>query len=291
MNPARIPSRPDVPEVPSQELHSDVSAQRGRLSVIVDNTEKRRLWQDVHALLGTYDEMREPGHPRELFRQTFLQELKRIDLLETLEDKTQALVDLMERYSPDTQKHLVHVETLARHIAAFFPELKMDAIALGMKLHDIGKIGIPLQVLEKEGRFTLDDRKVMDLHSTLSGAILKAMGYPENITNIAYFHHIRQKVTERVDENGQRIVQREFDPFSYPNDLFIQSGLSELSEDLVVSFLIDEYEAMTSHFRGFRTEYDKDKAFEVLHRKYDNSSYALVLKRFEKAVRSLPDRI
>jgi hypothetical protein len=295
MNSARVPHNPSShpsDRIPSMGNYPELGqTTRARLSLAVDNSEKARRWQEVHDLLGVYDETRDSAHPRELFRMTFLQELKRIDALNTLEEKTQALVDLMERYSPDTQKHLVHVDQLARSIAAFFPELKMDQIALAMKLHDIGKIGIPLHVLEFDGKYGEEERKIMRLHPELSGSILKAMGYPENITNIASFHHIRQLTNEVMDENNQIITQREFAPFSYPNTLFVESGLPELSEDIVVSFLIDEYEALTSSFRGFRTEYSKDKAFEILHYKYDTTDYAFVLKRFEAAVRSLPDRI
>lgn len=295
MNSARVPYNPSSQPLGPTPSVGDYpklgQTTRARLSLAVDNSERARRWQEVHDLLGVHDETRDSAHSREMFRQTFLQELKRIDALGTLEEKTQALVDLMERYSPVTQKHLVHVDQLTRSIAAFFPELKMDQIALAMKLHDIGKIGIPLQVLEFDGKYGEKEREIMRLHPELSGSILKAMGYPENITNIAYFHHIRQLTTEVTDKDGQLITQREFAPFSYPNTLFTASGIPELSEDMVVSFFIDEYEALTSSFRGFRTEYTKDKALEVLHDKYDTTDYAFVLKRFEAAVRSLPDRI
>jgi putative two-component system response regulator len=127
----------------------------------------------------------------------------------------------------------VRVSDLGRHLAE---ALDMDArtvelIALGGRLHDIGKVGVPDAVLRKPGKLTDEERGIIQKHTTIGGDALLAIKqrwkddtFLRTATEIAFAHH------EWWDGNGY--------PF----------GLS--SEDIALSARIvavaDVYDALTS---------------------------------------------
>jgi response regulator RpfG family c-di-GMP phosphodiesterase len=78
------------------------------------------------------------------------------------------------------------------------PEPQCRQITFGASLHDIGKIGIPDQVLHKPSRYDDDDRKVMRAHPRIGYEILKSGGTEvlQLGAEIALTHH------ERYDGSG-----------------------------------------------------------------------------------------
>jgi putative two-component system response regulator len=100
----------------------------------------------------------------------------------------------------DTHQHTERVALLAEQIAR---ELEMDkllvsTIRLAAPLHDIGKLGIPDQILLKPGRLDHDERAVMKTHTTIGARILGDSDYPVlgMAREIALVHH------ERWDGHG-----------------------------------------------------------------------------------------
>lgn len=63
-------------------------------------------------------------------------------------------------------------------------------------MHDVGKIGIPDGILNKEGKLTDEEREIIKQHTTRGGEILKDFTTLEDITDGALYHH------ERYDGNG-----------------------------------------------------------------------------------------
>jgi HD-GYP domain-containing protein (c-di-GMP phosphodiesterase class II) len=91
-------------------------------------------------------------------------------------------------------------------------------------VHDVGKVGLPPGLLEKPGPLTLDERRIMEEHSSIGERILgNVEGYSE-IARIVRHHH------ERVDGNG------------YPD------GLQNRDIPLISKIIgvADAYDAMTS---------------------------------------------
>ena len=70
-------------------------------------------------------------------------------------------------------------------------DLKFSAI-----LHDIGKIGTYEHILNKPGKLTEDERRVMQQHPVKGAEILKSIRQFENIVPTVLHHH------ERYDGNG-----------------------------------------------------------------------------------------
>jgi HD-GYP domain-containing protein (c-di-GMP phosphodiesterase class II) len=63
-------------------------------------------------------------------------------------------------------------------------------------LHDIGKINIPLDILEKQGELTPDELRQVREHSYMTGEILSAFSELGEIINWAANHH------EKLDGSG-----------------------------------------------------------------------------------------
>jgi len=110
------------------------------------------------------------------------------------------LVNAVEAKDPYTQGHSIHVANISKLIYDHMPELakrKMSKARLidAAILHDIGKIGIPDSVLNKNGGLTPDEWDLIRQHALMGKKILEPTSY-QFIGEIVYCHH------ERVDGNG-----------------------------------------------------------------------------------------
>jgi putative nucleotidyltransferase with HDIG domain len=103
-------------------------------------------------------------------------------------------IDFRSRH---TVNHTVATTELSRLIAESFdlPARAVARITTGALLHDLGKAGIPVEILENPGR--LDDREmaIMKTHILLTGEILKGR-VDERVEKIAFRHH------EKLDGSG-----------------------------------------------------------------------------------------
>ena len=73
-----------------------------------------------------------------------------------------------------TGQHIVRVARIARDIAEELGQNKQYCreIYLAGLMHDVGKIGVPDAVLLKPGIYSMEERKVMETHTTVGAAIL-----------------------------------------------------------------------------------------------------------------------
>ena len=112
---------------------------------------------------------------------------------------------------------------LARHLS--YSKEELNHIGLCGLLHDMGKMKVPTEVLNKPGKLTPDEEKVMRSHATLGRDILMSARdvYPGTV-DVAYTHH------ERLDGNG------------YPRGL----DKSAISVYAKLVCIVDAYDAITS---------------------------------------------
>lgn len=75
------------------------------------------------------------------------------------------------------------------------PEPVLEQLRYGALLHDLGKIGTPLSILEKPGKLTDEEMAVMREHVVLSGEIIRGC-VDETVARIALRHH------EKLDGSG-----------------------------------------------------------------------------------------
>jgi putative nucleotidyltransferase with HDIG domain len=101
----------------------------------------------------------------------------------------------------------------------------LHLLGSGTLLHDIGKMKIPLEILNKPGRFEAHEFEIMKQHALRGVEILSATtGFQEEIVRPALEHH------ERVDGTG------------YPYG----RSRSELTQFGLITSVVDIYDAMTS---------------------------------------------
>lgn len=134
-----------------------------------------------------------------------------------------ATLDARDRY---TAGHSAAVAIYSRDIAqrmGLSAEEQQTAHLAGL-VHDLGKVGLPPGLLEKEGSLTLEERRTMQNHSEIGERILAMVDDYSAIATIVRHHH------ERVDGNG------------YPNGLFGDT-IPQISRIIAVA---DAYNAMTS---------------------------------------------
>jgi len=139
-----------------------------------------------------------------------------------------------------------HQEKVAQLAEAIGQEMNLDDFRLrGLKLasmiHDLGKIAIPPEILNKPGRLTEIEMELIKTHPTVGYEILKDIEFPWPIAEIVYQHH------EKMDGSG------------YPRGL---KGEEILMEARIIC-VADVVEAISSH-RPYRPSLGLDKALEEI---------------------------
>lgn len=155
-------------------------------------------------------------------------------------DTVQALVSAIELKDLSTAAHTWRVVLYTRALAEEFhvDHETIERISLAAALHDVGKIDIPIEILQKPGKLTPQEFEIIKTHPTLGYDRLVRMGEQDPIAlNLVRWHH------ERVDGEG------------YPDKLKAET----IPPGARYFAVIDSFDAMTS-VRPYRTEIGKDAA-------------------------------
>jgi putative two-component system response regulator len=120
---------------------------------------------------------------------------------EGLEDATQvifALANAVEAKDAYTEGHTERVGALADEVGrlAGMDDDTREALRQGGVLHDIGKIGIPNEIINKAGRLTDKERIVMNKHPIIGERICEPLKSLRHLLPIIRWHH------ERLDGSG-----------------------------------------------------------------------------------------
>lgn len=198
----------DMPEMTGLELCRAVrSADLSSYVYFILLTARDSASETVEGLsAGADDFIAKPFNPGELIERVRVGE--RILSLETRDVAIFALAKLAESRDHDTGAHLERVQNysrvLAQHLAKQ-PKFRnvIDAefirlIYLTSPLHDIGKVGVPDQVLLKPGRLSEEEYAVMKEHTKIGADTLQAAldkfphaRFLSMARDIAAYHHER----------------------------------------------------------------------------------------------------
>jgi HD-GYP domain-containing protein (c-di-GMP phosphodiesterase class II) len=90
-----------------------------------------------------------------------------------------ALTSALESKDTGTLEHSQRVQRYARELAAELDSRLLEDASLeyGFLLHDVGKIGIPDQVLRKPGLLTRAERRLMQTHTVLGEQMLGGVAF------------------------------------------------------------------------------------------------------------------
>ncbi len=156
-----------------------------------------------------------------------------------------ALATALDARDPYTAGHSERVSVISVAIgrALRLPDDDLEVLRLGALLHDIGKIGVPDQILMKPGPLTAAEFDAIKLHPVLGARILRSVPFLSRHIPIVELHH------ERPDGRG------------YPNGL--RGDDIPLAARIV--HVADAYDAMTSA-RAYRAARPSGDALRELWR-------------------------
>jgi putative nucleotidyltransferase with HDIG domain len=183
--------------------------------------------------------------------------------------RIRALLVLLADRDASTEEHTRRVALLAARVAE---ELKLPAslrrdLAVGGLLHDVGKLSVPLEILQKPG--PLDDEEFAEIrkHPEAGRRLLEELGgFPETVRKLVSDHH------ERLDGTG------------YPNGL--KDG--ELTIETRVLAVCDVYDALVSD-RVYRAAWTPERALALLQEESGTGYDPAVVKALERIVTPTAD--
>jgi hypothetical protein len=162
--------------------------------------------------------------------------------LQTLSAISKA-IEGKDRY---TKNHQFRVANLAANIAIYenWSENKIIELYIASLVHDIGKLIIPLNILNKKGELTEEEYEIIKMHSIAGYNIFHELDlFPWKIDKIILQHH------EKLDGSG------------YPNGIKAKDIL-EASKIIAVC---DTFDASTSN-RAYQEARNIDNVIEILQK-------------------------
>ncbi len=167
-----------------------------------------------------------------------------------------------------TSQHSVNCCILSVTFGRFIglPKEELGKLAVSALMHDVGKLQVPTEMLNKPGSLTAEEMKIVRQHPTHSRNLLMSAGkYFLPAVDVAYTHR------ERMNGTG------------YPRKL-TGSQISPFARMLAV---IDTYEAMTSE-QAYREEFSPFETLKHLNAKKGSQFDEQLVKLFIRLIGVFP---
>lgn len=161
----------------------------------------------------------------------------------------------------DVREHNIRVGKIAYNFAKAlnYNEGECDKLRTAGYLHDIGKLLVPISILNKKGMLNNNEFEIIKKHSLYSYLILRKYEVIEDICDIVKYHH------ENFDGSGY--------PFGIAGEN-IPMGARIIK-------ICDVYDALTSN-RVYRNKLNKKDALNIMDEEY--SKYDPILLKLFKGM-------
>lgn len=161
----------------------------------------------------------------------------------TLIEMSELIRSIIDFRSHFTATHTAGVAECAMQLAGYMKmsNKKIDYLRIAGNLHDLGKLAVPNDILEKDGKLSRDEYSIIKQHTYYTYTILKQSDFPEEIAETAAFHH------EKLNGKG------------YP---FHRSSI-DLSQEARLMAVADIYTAI-SEDRPYRDGMGKDDIIRIM---------------------------
>jgi putative nucleotidyltransferase with HDIG domain len=157
----------------------------------------------------------------------------------------EALILAIEAKDDYTRGHSTRVSEYSMILGTTLKDsgypIDLEVLRISSLLHDIGKVNIPIHILQKKGKLTKEEYEEIKKHPIFGAEIAISLEFPDEITDPILHHH------ERKDGKG------------YP------SGLSGDDIPLLarVIAIADTFDALTTN-RSYRGAYTIDQAKKII---------------------------
>ncbi len=199
-------------------------------------------------------------------------ELSLSRLENTVEGAIAAMATVIEMRDPYTAGHQQRVAKIAEAIARemALPDDLVKGVEITGKIHDIGKIYVPMEILSKPGILNPIERQIIQTHARGSYDVLKSIDFPWPVAQTALQHH------ERINGSG------------YPQGL----KENEIMLEAKILMVADVVEAMASH-RPYRASRGLEAALDEISKNrgtlYDSNVVDCCLRLFREKGFSLEE--
>lgn len=171
------------------------------------------------------------------------------DSLKMLSDfvKLECLLGLsMKILENQAKEHIGHWDRVRNLSVAIGQQMGLTVfeladLELAAMLHDIGKVGLPPEILESSDKLGPEQRKIIETHSRVGAAMIREIPGMEKISELVLFHH------EAPDGSG------------YPGG----AKIDEIPLGALIIAAADSFDAMT-HYRPYAIERTYLQSFQQL---------------------------
>ena len=178
-----------------------------------------------------------------------------------------SLIRALQECDSDTEHHVRRTQLMGAELGKRIEltDIQQSKLSLLCLLHDIGKIGIPLEILNKPGKLSDEEWKILQSHTEKGYEIASSNNELRGIADEIRHHH------ERWDGKG------------YPD------GLSRESIPLLsrVIAVVDAYDAMTNN-RSYRHAISASKAMAELRRCAGSQFDPFIVSEFLQMLKENP---
>ncbi|MCT4542073.1 MAG: HD-GYP domain-containing protein [Vallitalea sp.] len=175
------------------------------------------------------------------------------DLLRTLKTKSELFNYLNHLKSLDeyTYSHSLNVSMLCNIFGQWLhlDKKEIDNLTIAGLLHDIGKLSIDVDIINKPGKLTDEEFAIIKKHPEIGYNLVKNLNIPEEIKLGILMHH------EKIDGSGY--------PFHLKD--------TQIHDFAKIISIVDIYDAMTS----VRSYHKKTSPFKVI-KLFEQESYGLL---------------
>ncbi|HTP04136.1 MAG TPA: HD-GYP domain-containing protein [Nitrospirota bacterium] len=270
--PAFFSAQKDIAEVIAKENITHIELHRvlvfDKRGSVKDEKKKASV-----VFMDSVGALKEMAHGVHVDKATSMRKMNTVvqTLVDNIIDNRDALLGLtnLKMYDEYTFTHSVNTSILAVSLGTFLSFTKPQLAALGVAglMHDIGKIGVPIEIINKPGKLSDDEWEEVKRHP-IEGALILAdtPGVTKMAMVAAFEHHQHGDVRgyPRIDESLQR------HPFSQ-----------------IVS-IADAYEALTAARVYYSVQMPAEKAIQILLSKRGTAFNPILIKAFVNMIGIFP---
>lgn len=180
-----------------------------------------------------------------------------------------ALATAIEFRSGESGKHIHRIYSITRNfllktsLGEGLPPETVEQISLAAIMHDVGKIAIPDNILNKPGILTPEEFEIMKQHTVLGAEMLQKIPQLHGNGSYKYAYDIARHHHERWDGTG------------YPDGL---KG-NEISIEAQIVSLADIYDALLSE-RCYKKAFSREEALQIIENNRCGIFNPLLLDKF-----------